>query len=263
MTQGYVIQSINTETVDYRLCARVLAKSIRSVGDNRPICLLTDKIEECDSKLFDQIILIEPSEYGPYSDDWKCYEYSPYDETFKLEADMIVTRSLDSWWNSLKNRDLHIATGCRDYKQQVSQSRFYRQINDDNLLPDLYNGITYFKKSKLAKQFYKIVKQIFKNWHQVNLNLKQSSKLDHGDTDTVYAIAANIIGVENCTIPGSTIQFVHMKQRINNNIIDDWTKELVWELIGSDFRINTISQLYPVHYHVKSLALELDQYYVR
>jgi hypothetical protein len=251
MTQGYIIQAINTDTVDYQTCAQVLVKSLRAVGDIRPVTILTDISND----------KVSSATYGPYADDWQVYEQSPYDETFKLEADMIVTRSLDSWWNSMKNRDLHIATGCRDYKQHVSKSRYYRQVFDKNNLPDVYNGITYFKKSLLSKQFFDIVKLIFENWQEINNNLSYSSELTYGDTDTVYAIAANIIGIEQCTIPNSSIQFVHMKQRIHNGLMDDWTKEMIWELIDSDFRINTISQLYPVHYHIKSLASDLELAY--
>jgi hypothetical protein len=83
----------------------------------------------------------------------------------------------------------------------------------------------------------------------------------YGDTDTVYAIAAQARGIEHCTMPNDMIQFVHMKQKINGTLVEDWTRELVWELVDTDFRINTISQLYPVHYHNKSLASELEAYY--
>ena len=251
MTQGYIIQATNTDTVDYLACARVLSKSLRSVGDTRPITILSTVPNDSVSSLT----------HGPYADDWQVYEQSPYDETFKLEADMIVTRSLDSWWNSLKDRDLHIASGCRNYLQQISTSRYYRQVNDANLLPDLYNGITYFKRSDTAKQFFQTVRQIFADWTEINNSLKQPSLLEYGDTDTVYAIAAQIIGIEKCTIPDSPIQFVHMKQKINKTMVEDWTREMVWELIDTDFRINTVSQLYPVHYHIKSLATKLETLY--
>lgn len=253
MTQGYVIHAVNTDVTDYELCAETLVKSLRSVGDTRPITIITKNDLQKDS--------VNSVTYGPYCDDWQVYECSPYTETFKLESDMIVTRSLDGWWNIVKDRDLHIATGCRNYKQQISKSRFYRQVFDKNNLPDVYNGITYFKKSNLAKEFYKIVKNIFKNWKEINSNLSYSSSLEYGDTDTVYAIAAQIIGIEKCTIPDSSIQFVHMKQKINNGLVEDWTREMVWELIGTDFRLNTVSQLYPVHYHIKSLAKELGPIY--
>ena len=54
-----------------------------------------------------------------------------------------------------------------------------------------------------------------------------------------------------------------MKQKINNLLVEDWTRELIWELVGTDFRINTMSQLYPVHYHTKSLAQYLEPAYDR
>ena len=251
MTQGYVIHAVNAGDVDYETCARVLIKSLRAVGDTRPVHVIS---KYANNK-------VSSKTHGIYADDWQTYSCSPYDETFKLESDMIVTRSLDSWWELCKNRDLFIATGCRDYKHQLSTSRYYRRFNDENLLPDVYNGITYFKKSVIAKKFYTIVKNIFKNWKDINANLKYQSPLEHGDTDSVYAIAATIIGIEKCTVPNDIVQWVHMKQYINNTVSDDWTKELVWELINSDFRINTYSQMYPVHYHIKDLAKLLEPIY--
>lgn len=255
MTQGYVIFAVDTQHTDYAQCARVLAKSLRAVGDQRPVTVITAQDLQTDT--------VSSKTHGPYSDDWQVYQLSPYDETIKLESDMIVTRSLDSWWTLLKNRDLHVASGCKNYRQQQSTSRHYRLVNDQNGLPDLYNGITYFKKSELAQEFFTTVREIFAHWSDVNATLDKPSILKWGDTDTVYALAARAIGVEHCTLPDSTIQFVHMKQRINNLLVEDWTRELIWELSGTDFRINTVSQLYPVHYHNKALAEQLEPYYDR
>jgi hypothetical protein len=255
MTQGYVIFAINTDKVDYHQCARVLTKSLRAVGDIRPVTVITGADLQANA--------VSSKTHGVYSDDWQVYELSPYNETIKLEADMIVTRPLDSWWTLLKHRDLHIAAGCRNYRQQLSSNRFYRQVNDRNGLPDLYNGITYFKKSKLAQEFFATVREIFKDWKEINQSLDSPSLLPWGDTDTVYAIAAQAIGVELCTMPTDIIQFVHMKQKINNLLVEDWTREMIWELSNTDFRINTVSQLYPVHYHNKELAQHLEPLYDR
>ena len=246
MSQGYVIVANNTVDTDYQQCARVLEKSLRAVGDTRPVAIL--QLESTDK-------------YGPYYSDWQVYRQSPWDETFKIEADVIVTRSLEGWWTLCEGRDLLLATGCRDYRQNISTSRYYRRFNDENLLPDVYNGITYFKKSRLAKEFYMLVKIIFERWNEFNLELRWPSPLPWGDTDSVYAMAASIIGVERCTVPNDIIGWVHMKQRINGTTSEDWTQELPWELVGEDFRINTLSQLYPVHYHVKSLAGQLEPIY--
>lgn len=253
MTQGYIVHAVNTDTVDYEQCARVLIKSLRAVGDTRPVTVITNKDFRKDR--------VSSATHGEYADDWQLYDLSEYDETFKLEADVIVTRPLDSWWQLCAQRDLFIANGCRNYKQELSDVRYYRQFNDKNLLPDLYNGITYFKKSQTAREFYSVVRTIFENWSEINDSLTSPSPRTLGDTDSVYALAASIIGPERCTVANDIIQWVHMKKQINYLLVEEWDRELVWELVGSDFRINTISQLYPVHYHVKSLAQELEAYY--
>ena len=253
MTQGYIIHAVNTDEVDYEQCARVLIKSLRAVGDRRPVTVITSKDFHEDR--------VSSATHGEYADDWQLYDLAEYDETFKLEADMIVTRPLDSWWQFCAQRDLFIANGCRNYKQELSDVRYYRQFNDKNLLPDLYNGITYFKKSQTAEEFYSVVRTVFENWSEINSALTSPSPRTSGDTDSVYALAASIIGVERCTVANDIIQWVHMKKQINYLLAEEWDRELVWELVGHDFRINTISQLYPVHYHVKSLAQELETYY--
>ena len=245
MTQGYVIIAKNTPDTDYEQCARVLQKSLRAVGDTRSVTIITD---------------ISDEGYGPYWGDHLAYQQSPYDETFKLEADLLVTRPLDSWWKLCYNRDLHIATGTRNYRQQLSTVRHYRQYNDRWNLPDCYNGITYFKKSNLASEFFGTVKCAFENWQTI-ASVSDHYNGGYADTDSAYAHAAAVIGVERCTMPNDIIQWVHMKQRINNLLSENWTDELVWELVGTDFRVNTISQLYPVHYHVKSLAQQLEPLY--
>lgn len=262
MNQGYVILAQNNTDTDYVACARVLAKSIRLSGDTRPITLLTDNTSYPGLEIFDTVKLLKKTRGAKWklNDDWQVYDLSPYDETFKIESDVLVTRSLDSWWSACQDRELVVATGTRNFKQQQSTVRYYRQVLDKNLLPDVYNGITYFKKSRLSKQFFKLVKTIFDNWREINGSLEYSSSLTDADTDTVYAIACKILGVEHTTLPENILQWVHMKSKINSTG-EDWTQELIWELVDNDFRINTISQLYPVHYHIKSLAQELESLY--
>jgi len=47
---------------------------------------------------------------------------------------------------------------------------------------------------------------------------------------------------------------IHMKQFINGTPTEDWTDTFIPELLPHTFRINTIPQIYPVHYHVKAFA---------
>jgi len=263
-SEGYVVVAQNNKDTDYVQCARVLAKSIRLTGDQRPITLISDSVNYPGLEIFDTVELLTSTnntkEQWRLSDDWQVYGLSPYDRTLKIESDVIVTRPLDTWWSVLKQRDLVVATGTRDYLQRISDCRYYRRVLDLNHLPDVYNGITYFKRSNLAEEFFTIVKHIFNDWQKINNNLQTPSSLESADTDTVYAVASSILGQEHTTLPTNIIQWVHMKSRINATT-EDWTQELVWELTGSDFRIGTISQLYPVHYHVKKLAKLLERRY--
>lgn len=261
-SEGYVVIALNNSITDYIQCARVLAKSLRSVGDIRPITLITDTKNRDNLDIFDSVVTIESNDVSDWrlSDDWRVYHSSPYERTFKIESDVIITRPLDNWWELCRERDILVATGTRDYHNVLSPSRYYRRTIDSNGLPDVYNGITYFRRSRFAQKFFKTVRTVFENWQEINQSLASPSSSVTADTDTVYAIVCQLLGPELTTLPNSPIQWIHMKSRINGTI-ENWTQELCWELVGHDFRINTISQMYPVHYHIKDLAEKLEKIY--
>jgi len=175
---------------------------------------------------------------------------SPYRQTIKLEADMIAASSIDHWWTLFEHRDVVISQGCRNYYDQPAQSRFYRKIFDSNQLPDVYNAITYWRLSHTAKEFFGLVRIIFENWNQFKKLLKFAE--EEPSTDVVYAMAAQIMGPEQVTLPlGLGPNIVHMKRHIIGTGSNDWTQELVWELTNPGVRINTVAQWGLFHYQVK------------
>jgi hypothetical protein len=120
-------------------------------------------------------------------------------------------------------------------------------------LPDVYNAITYWRLSKTARDFFDLIRNIFEHWNDYRALLKFPD--DTASTDVVYAMAAQIMGPEQVTLPtGLGPSIVHMKRHINPIQSNDWTKELVWE--NDPFRINTVSQWGMVHYHIKGWANE-------
>ena len=128
-------------------------------------------------------------------------------------------------------------------------------------MPDVYNAITYFKKSDAAKKFFEIVRNVFENWDEYKTFLKCNPN-EIATTDWAYAIACNIVGKENSTLPGfSEMSMVHMKQLINGLPSEDWTNTLLHEFLPNSLRINTYSQSYPFHYHVKSFANSIVESY--
>jgi len=253
LEQGYLIPAFNYGSVDYVKCARTLAQSLRQHHPAANICLLTNEKLAADDNLFTNTVVIEDINIqNPYANDWHVFSATPYRETIKLEADMIIASPIDHWWTMFRHRDVVISTGCRNYYDEVSTDRTYRRILDENNLPDVYNAVTYWRMSQTAKDFFVLVRDIFDNWDQYRKLIKYAEEMP--STDIVYAIAAQIIGPELVTMPfASYPKIVHMKRFHIGTKTEDWTQELVWE--NDPFRIQTVAQWGAVHYNVKDWQL--------
>jgi hypothetical protein len=250
--RGYLIPAVNTESVDYLACAVQLAKSIRQWHPDANISVIT--VERCNDPVFDHVVPLPYGDLGGYANDWQVFSASPYRQTIKLEADMLAASPIDHWWKLFETRDLVISTGCRNFYDELSTSRHYRKLFDSNHLPDVYNAITYWRASPFAQEFFRTVRKIFENWEQYKTLLKFRD--DVATTDVVYALAAQILGPELCTLPsgmGPTI--VHMKKHVIPIQSKNWTQELIWEHTDPGLRINTVAQWGFVHYHVKDWVI--------
>jgi hypothetical protein len=233
--RGYLIPAVNTDTTDYVACAEQLADSIRRWHPAANITILTrDQLPNGDQ--------------GGFANDWQCFAASPYRQTIKLEADMVIASPVDHWWTMFEHRDLVISTGARDFYDQPAESRFYRKVFDANHLPDVYNAITYWRVSQTAQEFFRLVRDIFENWIKYQTLLKFPDEVP--STDLVYAMAAQIMGPELVTMPfASYPRIVHMKRHMIPTHSHNWTQELVWE--SNPLRFNTVAQWGAVHYHQK------------
>jgi len=239
----------DTEKTSYTRCAEVLSKSIKRVMPAADVTIITtdmlphgDLAKDSDWKLIN---------------DWQVYDASPYEYTIKLEADMYIPRNIEHWWDVLQDRDVVISKTIRNYKQETSKVRFYRRFIDDNKLPDVYNAITYFKKSDIAQEFFNLVREIFNNWTEYKKILKCNPE-EIATTDWVYAIACHIMGEEKTTMPFTEMSMVHMKPYINNLPTENWTDTLIYECLPDQLRVQTFLQQYPFHYHVKNFCDKLS-----
>jgi hypothetical protein len=240
--RGYLIPAVNTSDTDYVDCAMQLADSIRHWHPEADITVLTKE-------------MLPYGDLGGFHNDWQCFDASPYRQTIKLEADMIVAGPIDHWWNMFEKRDVVISQGCRDIYNRASPARHYRQIFDQNQLPDVYNAMTYWRRSHTANEFFSLVRQIFENWNDVKGILKFPDM--EPSTDVVYGVVAAIMGPEQVTLPkGLGPSIVHMKRYIVPIMTEDWTEELIWENTQPGLRINTIAQQGLVHYHIKKWRLQ-------
>lgn len=145
MSKGFVIMAQNTDTTDYVKCAETLRDSIERHMPDIPVTIITEG---------------KPG----FSTDSEVYNLSPYDDTIKLEADMIMTKNVDYWFDVLSQKDIVVCNTIRDYKGNISNVKAYREFTRANNLPDVYNAMTYFKKSKFSEDFFNLTKEIFQNW---------------------------------------------------------------------------------------------------
>jgi hypothetical protein len=236
--KGYVIMAQGDM---YVKCAKALELSIKNVMPDVNVTIITTD-------------MLPYGDLGGFFNDWQVYECSPYEYTIKLESDMYIPKSIDYWFDILKDRDVVVCTRIKNFMQEDSDVKFYRKFITDNKLPDTYNGITYFKKSEFAEKFYNIVRNIFENWDEYRQTLV-CNKDEPASTDWVYAIACHILGEENTTLPSfQPLAMVHMKQYINKSLTENWTDTFVTEILPHTLRINTFAQQYPFHYHIKSFA---------
>ena len=260
--RGYLIVASNNSSTDYIQCARVLAKSIKYHMPDAKVCLLTDT--QIEDPIFDYIKTFpfgDSKTEWKLDNDWQVFWGSPFRETIKLEADMLITTDISHWWTMLEHRDVVISTGCRDFKNNISYNRYYRKIFDLNSLPDVYNAITYWRISRTAQEFFELARNIFTQWDEYK-KLLVGSFNEIATTDVVYALTAVIMGVERVTLANTTYPtLIHMKPSINNIASEDWRKQLVWEIDKGEVRINTISQRYPFHYYIKEFAQEVEPIY--
>jgi hypothetical protein len=267
---GFLTVACNSDKVDYLQIAYLQALNIKQTQKNSKFAVIVDKltnqkVSDKHKKVFDYIVEVPEHSYGAFGSEAFLFELTPFKETIKLESDLLFTRSIDHWINAFRLRDIVLSTGCKNYQQQNSPVRKYRKTFDDNDLPDVYNGLMYFRFTKTAKDFFDKTKLIFANWDLIKNNLKNCRE-DIPSTDLVFALAARLIGEELCTLPGADfINFVHMKPAINN-----FDNELTFrEVFVSEFdqgmiRINNLNQSHPLHYYDKTFANQnLIDYYER
>jgi hypothetical protein len=247
--QGYIIPAWNIGKTDYVDCARALATTLLQHNPAARICLLTNEPYAADANLFAYThVVTDIDTNNAWANDWQVFKQTPFRETIKLEADMLIATPIDHWWDLFRHRDVVISTGCRNWRGDVSNARQYRQCFDANHLSDVYNAITYWRLSETAKEFFDLVREIFENWSEFKKLLTYPE--ERASTDLVYAVAAEIMGRERVTMPFvSYPQIVHMKRHHAGTATEDWMHELTYE--QDPVRINTLAQWGAVHYRAQ------------
>jgi hypothetical protein len=261
--RGYLSFAQNNSTTDYLNLAYCQALSIKATQKINSYAIVVDEatsklLQPKHYKVFDyvQILPIDQatSDEWKLHNEWQAWWLTPFRETIKVESDILFTTNVDHWWDGMQQHEVCLTSHVRDYEGSVGTSRTYRKIFDENLLPDVYNGIMYFRYSGGSQEFFALARDIFNNWDLFKDEILTNCRDDKPSTDVVYAIAAKILGVEKCTNPALSFPtFAHMKSDMQpgwgSNI--DWTESLYTEFNGTEMTVGFTRQLYPVHYQKK------------
>ena len=271
--QGFVTFAQNTEQVNYLELAYLQCLNVKATQKNNSYAVIVDAktralVEDRHCNTFDYIIEL-PQDYdevygnGKFANECQVFALTPFKETVKLESDLLFTRSIDHWWTAFRLRDVCLSTGAKNYRGIVSGVRKYRQLFDENNLPDVYNGLMYFRYSRQAADFFNTAGLISQHWEFYQEQLRNCNDVTPS-TDVIYAIAALTVGTDAVTMPTMDfINFVHMKSGFNGwSDSQSWLDTVVHERDGDVIRINNLNQYWPVHYYDKTYATkELTEYY--
>lgn len=265
--QGFVTFALNSDQTNYLELAYLQALNIKATQQLNSYAVIVDSntnklMTAKHRKVFDYIIVCPPTD-KPFGIEPYVGNLTPFKETIKLESDLLFTRSIDHWWTAFRLKNICLSSGAKNYRQQASRVRKYRKLFDDNNLPDIYNGLMYFRYTQESVNFFNTAKQVFNNWDTIKDTLKNCRE-DTPSTDVLYAITALLIGEEICTAPSlDFINFVHMKSGMQGwSDARSWIETVLDERDGDIIRINNLNQYDPVHYYDKMYATEeLIKYY--
>ena len=262
MDKGFVWFALNNSKTDYIELSRKLAHSIKQVNTHNKVCIITN--EPIEDELFDFVKVLEHDDSAgqewKLNNEYKVFGLTPFTHTIKLEADMLFTQSTDWWWNLLWQHDQVFSYNCRNYQDKVVKQSFYRNLFWRNQLPDVYNGLHYFRRSMKAKQFYDLCETIINDWKTIKEKILINCHDEQPTTDVVYALANKIQDpLQKNKIDYEWFKFMHNKQHINGvGSAYDNDDYLYPMKIDRKLYIGGYRQRRIVHYHNKKLIGEID-----
>lgn len=229
-----------------------------------------NKISPKYKEVFDEIIEIPWNDNAKNStwkleNEWKSIYMTPYDETIKLDADMLFFSDIETWWDILHENEAAFATNVLTYRGEIASSTYYRQTFVESDLPNVYSAFFYFKKTDATFEFFKLSELIFNNWQKFHEEfLKPLHRPQYVSTDVVFAIASKILNFTELNINNKSLipTFVHMKTQMqnwpnNSYINEDWTKIIPTYFTPECIcKIGNYLQVYPFHYYIKEFLTD-------
>lgn len=252
MSRGFCIFAENNSTTDYVKQAYVLACSIHKNNPNQNVSIITDdKVPNEYMSVFDHVI---PIPWGNLSDGndwkiqnrWKVFHVTPYDETFVMDADMLVLEDIRNWWDICYDYQIAFTTDVTTYRQEAVTSNYYRKTFYHNNLPNLYSGLYYFRKNQMVLEYFMLVETIARDWQIFYKQFAPKSMQAWQSFDLNCAIAYKLANLPKIKAP---LTFTHMKPHIQhwNNVPEKWT-DMIEVYTDDNILLGSFTQKGILHY---------------
>ena len=153
-SRGFVTMATGDEK--YYQFARNLLYSYRLHNKKLPFGIICDRENEY-TRDFDDVVVIENPTFT-YSDKFRVFVDSPYEETVFIESDCLVYRNLDEMFELLAGGDDYTAFGVNDDNIKVwfSKPEQLRGTFGDMFtsIPVFNPGYLFIRKSPLTEKIY-------------------------------------------------------------------------------------------------------------
>lgn len=264
MSKGFLWFCQNNDRTEYSKLSIELAKTIKKHNRQNRVCVIVDEKSVFKSEWVDDVRILSCDDADAHSNkfanEYKAFALTPFTHTIKLEADMLWNSNTDWWWSYLCQHDLVFSVDCFDYKEQRIKDKIYRPYHRDNFLPNLYNGMTYFRKSVRAKKFFDACKNIVKNWKVVKEEILKKCFDEYPTTDIVYALAYRLLD-PTCEqlIDYPWFKFIHNKPSIHQSRYNYDPLNYYYPVkIKGDVFFGGRRIIAPLHYYYKNFLEILD-----
>ena len=259
MSKGFLWFAQNNNKTDYVELSITLAKSIKRWNKHNKVCVITDENSKFDSEHVDVVKVMNNDDSADHEIKWaneyKVFDMTPFTHTIKIEADMLWTANTDWWWNYLWQHNLVFGVDCFDYRNNIVKHTPYRKLFTRNHLPNIHNGLMYFRRSTKAQHFFKIARDIVRNWEQVKTTMLVSCHDRYPSTDVVFALAYRIMDpTSKDLVDYDWFKFIHHKPGVNGTTkMKDQNEYLYPNRSGDAVYIGETRVNRVWHYHDKEL----------
>lgn len=278
-TRGFFTIAQDSGNNQYVKMAYALALSLKATQSKYPNLSIGVtpgyKVPDRYAWAFDQIIEIPWTDHAAESkwkleNEWKVIHMTPYDETIKLDADMLFFYDIGTWWDVMSERDFSICNRILDYRARPVYNDFYRKVFTANQLPDVYTAMFYFKKTAPTYEIFDLARYIFFNWQAFFAQLLvPEHRPGIVSTDVVFALALKLLDLDGDSYSERLLPtFTHMKSQLQgwNGLLDEnWQRHMNTFLTPElEMKIGNYIQYFPLHYHCKDfLTDDMIGYYER